>query len=185
MNENTQAERRTTRRLQTLDVQLNSTRLTQATVFHHLCRDQHESPHFLQFFILSVFSVSSTFHFLIFSFFSFFHLPCSPRFHFSNFFIFLHFFFVPFFHFCIFFIVSIVYIFSSFSFFFFHFHFSFFLCFIFSFALFSMFSFFIVSTATRFRVAALASCSQPPCQPLGGSDTCTMKRAVPTKQTPT
>ena len=40
--ENTQAERRTTRRLQTLDVQLNSTRLTQATVFHNLCRDQHE-----------------------------------------------------------------------------------------------------------------------------------------------
>ena len=40
MNENTQAEK-TTRRLQTLDVQLNSTRLTQATVFHNLCRDQH------------------------------------------------------------------------------------------------------------------------------------------------
>ena len=42
MNENTQVQRRTTRRLQTLDVQLNSTRLTQATVFHNLCRDQHE-----------------------------------------------------------------------------------------------------------------------------------------------
>ena len=25
-----------------LDVQLNSTRLTQATVFHNLCRDQHK-----------------------------------------------------------------------------------------------------------------------------------------------
>ena len=31
-----------TRRLVTQDVQLNSTRLTRATVFHNLCRDQHE-----------------------------------------------------------------------------------------------------------------------------------------------
>ena len=47
MNENTQVKRRTTRRLRTLDVQLKSTRLTQATAFHNLCRDQHEisAPH--------------------------------------------------------------------------------------------------------------------------------------------
>ena len=42
VNENTQSERRTTRRLQTLDVQLNSMRLTQATVSRNLRRDQHE-----------------------------------------------------------------------------------------------------------------------------------------------
>ena len=40
---NTQAESRIdTKDCWTQDVQLNSTRLTQATVFHNLCREQHE-----------------------------------------------------------------------------------------------------------------------------------------------
>ena len=63
-NENTKAERRTTRRLQTLDVQLNSTRHTQATVSHNLYRDQHE--------ISASFSLFNFFH----SVFSIFYFPC-------------------------------------------------------------------------------------------------------------